>query len=173
MYRLTLRPDSNSRHQSMWFYFRVRGVKSATFIVSPFKKSSSLYNEGMKICIKEHSRDWERGGHDIYYGVEGDHYILKFGLEFSSPSYWTYISYCFPYSYDHLNSYLTNPEVKEDTIFKKEVFAQSLLKRDLYLLTFRERQLKPIILVTARVHSGETVSSYIMKGLLDSLFQRN
>lgn len=78
LYRLTLRPDTNSNHQSLWFYFRVKGLKSAKFILSPFRKKTSLYNEGMKICYREDKGEWKRGGTDILYEQEGDHNILHF-----------------------------------------------------------------------------------------------
>ena len=73
LYRLTLRPDSNSNHQSLWFYFRVRGLKRVRVILSPFRKKTSLYNEGMKVCWREEKGEWRRGGEDIGYEQEGDH----------------------------------------------------------------------------------------------------
>ena len=38
---------------SSWFYFACEGLKGEiTFIIKGFTKTSSLYNEGMKICYK-------------------------------------------------------------------------------------------------------------------------
>lgn len=46
--------ELNSDRVSAWFYFMVEGMKGeAKFIIKGFTKTSSLYNEGMKICYKE------------------------------------------------------------------------------------------------------------------------
>ena len=59
---------------SIWFYFSVQGLKGEnTFIIEGFSKSSSLYNEGMKVCYRENNNgaQWRRGGTKIsYYGSE-------------------------------------------------------------------------------------------------------
>jgi hypothetical protein len=72
---LKIKSDTNSKLQSQWFYFKIKGVKKATFIIEGFRKSKSLYNEGMKICIKEDK--WIRGGKNITY-FKDDSYCLKF-----------------------------------------------------------------------------------------------
>lgn len=56
---------------SLWFYFSVEGLEGdVKFVIDGFTKSSSLYNEGMKICYRDKdSKDnnWKRGGKDITY----------------------------------------------------------------------------------------------------------
>jgi hypothetical protein len=56
---MRVRPDTNSKQQSQWFYFKVRGIKRGTFFIRGFKKTDSLYNYGMKLCIKE-DHIWRR-----------------------------------------------------------------------------------------------------------------
>jgi hypothetical protein len=43
-YVLKLRSDTNSRHQSSWFYFKVKGIKSGTFFIRGLPKPNLLYN---------------------------------------------------------------------------------------------------------------------------------
>ena len=53
-YEIELQRQTNSNRTSAWFYFSVQGVKGETnFIIKGFTKSSSLYNEGMKICYRD------------------------------------------------------------------------------------------------------------------------
>jgi hypothetical protein len=53
-YRLTLNPDRNSNKHCQWFYFSCQGLDQPTkFIISGFTKPTSLFNEGMKICVFE------------------------------------------------------------------------------------------------------------------------
>jgi len=59
----------NSVRVSAWFYFAVEGLKGeAKFVIKGFTKSSSLYNEGMKVCYKEvQEGKWRRGCTKICY----------------------------------------------------------------------------------------------------------
>ena len=64
---------------SNWFYFSVQGIKGeAQFVIKGFTKSSSLYNEGMKVCYREMSESakWRRGGSKISYtnSIEDEEY---------------------------------------------------------------------------------------------------
>jgi hypothetical protein len=66
----------------------VEGIKGeAQFVIKGFTKSSSLYNEGMKICYREVSEasKWRRGGTKISYtnSIEEDEYKTTYELSFS------------------------------------------------------------------------------------------
>jgi hypothetical protein len=52
LFNLVVKKDTNSRRQSQWFYFQVQGVKSGRFVIHGFTKTNSLFNMGMKLCIK-------------------------------------------------------------------------------------------------------------------------
>lgn len=80
---LKLRNDTNSRHQSSWFYFKVRGIRSAKFCVRGLPKRNLLYESGMKLCIREGEK-WQRGGTYISYEAEDNgEYTLKFQMSFA------------------------------------------------------------------------------------------
>ena len=62
--------ESNSNRVSGWFYFSVEGIKGeGHFVIKGFTKSSSLYNEGMKVCYRDVKdvQKWRRGGTRISY----------------------------------------------------------------------------------------------------------
>jgi hypothetical protein len=53
-FRITLDAETNSSRCNNWFDFAVEGVKGeATFTIAGFRKRTSLYSEGMKICYRE------------------------------------------------------------------------------------------------------------------------
>jgi hypothetical protein len=53
-YQIELERETNSTRRSAWFFFSVEGLKGeASFVIQGFTKSSSLYNEGMKVCYRD------------------------------------------------------------------------------------------------------------------------
>lgn len=69
-FEIELERETNSNRVSSWFYFSAEGIRGeAHFIVKGFTKSSSLFNEGMKICYRD-AKDlskWRRGCTRISY----------------------------------------------------------------------------------------------------------
>ena len=70
-YDLYMRVDSNTRGSRQWFYFKVTSkiAKTIKFNVVNFTKKKSLYEQGMKVCIKSEATEglWVRGGDNIEY----------------------------------------------------------------------------------------------------------
>ena len=73
-YDLYMRVDTNTRGHHQWFYFSAESNMNfhkakVRFNVVNFTKSSSLYNNGMKICISKRSNnyEWTKGCEDISY----------------------------------------------------------------------------------------------------------
>jgi murein tripeptide amidase MpaA len=54
-----------------------------------------------------------------------------------------------------------------------ESLGKSFDKRDIPLLTIGNRESENVIILSARVHPGETVSSFIMEGFLKELVGDN
>lgn len=74
-YVIDLQKETNSNRISSWFYFNVEGIKGeAYFIIKGFTKTSSLYNQGMKICYRDYKQmsKWRRGGTRINYTISED-----------------------------------------------------------------------------------------------------
>lgn len=132
-----------------------------------FTKSASLYNEGMKVCYrdaKEVSR-WRRGGSRISYtnSIENEEYQNSYELRFShffknNEHTCIEFAYCFPYGLKRL--YHTISHIKEHITC--QALTKSFSGLDIPLLTVGNRDSKEVIVLSARVHPGETVSSFIM-----------
>ncbi|CAF3828529.1 unnamed protein product [Rotaria magnacalcarata] len=137
---------------------------------------------------------WQRCGEDIVYyknnlpapdNSSSSLYSLSWTCKFPNNNDTYYFAHCYPYTYSDLQDYLN--EIQSDR-FKSQYCKQKILCRTLagnfiYLLTITnpttaktnntttlpENQVKKGIVLTARVHPGETNASWMMKGLLDFL----
>ncbi|CAF2534220.1 unnamed protein product [Rotaria sp. Silwood2] len=137
---------------------------------------------------------WQRWGEEIVYYKNNlpapdnssyNMYSLTWTCKFPNNNDTYYFAHCYPYTYSDLQDYLN--EIQNDH-FKSQYCKQKVLCRTLagnfiYLLTITnpatvhgnnasaspENQVKKGVVVTARVHPGETNASWMMKGLLDFL----
>ncbi|XP_026221153.1 cytosolic carboxypeptidase 2 [Anabas testudineus] len=198
-YELTLRTDLYTRKHTQWFYFRVRNMKAGVtyrFTIVNFMKSSSLYSHGMRPLLyseraaKEKDVGWYRIGSNIKYLRNCNQYTkdnngdaiplfsLTWTLEFPYDSDTCYLAHCYPYTYSHLQQYLmrvtSNPAVA--SYCKLRVLCHSLGGNAVYMVTITSRgvsrvegKTKKAVVVTARVHPGETNASWMMEGFLDFL----
>ncbi|XP_045919245.1 cytosolic carboxypeptidase 2-like [Micropterus dolomieu] len=198
-YELTLRTDMYTRKHTQWFYFRVRNMKAGVnyrFTIINLMKSSSLYSQGMRPLLyseraaKEKGVGWQRTGSNIKYyrdcnqntrdnnGDTNALYSLTWTLQFPCDSDTCYLAHCYPYTYSHLQRYLrrisSNPAVASYCTLR--VLCHSLAGNAVYVVTITSREgsrvegrTKKAVVVTARVHPGETNSSWMMEGFLDFL----
>ncbi|CAF3355299.1 unnamed protein product [Rotaria sp. Silwood1] len=137
---------------------------------------------------------WQRWGEEIVYYKNNlpapdnsscNMYSLTWTCKFTNNNDTYYFAHCYPYTYSDLQDYLN--EIQSDR-FKSQYCKQKVLCRTLagnfiYLLTITnpatvhgnntstspENQVKKGVVVSARVHPGETNASWMMKGLLDFL----
>ncbi|XP_040894106.1 cytosolic carboxypeptidase 2 [Toxotes jaculatrix] len=198
-YELTLRTDMYTTKHTQWFYFRVRNMKAGVtyrFTIINLMKSSSLYSLGMKPLLyseraaEEKGVGWQRIGSNIrYYRNFSQNpkdnnsdviamYSLTWTLQFPYDSDTCYLAHCYPYTYSHLQRYLrrisSNPAIA--SFCKLRVLCHSLAGNAVYVVTITsqgvgrvEGKTKKAVVVTARVHPGETNGSWMMEGLLDFL----
>ncbi|XP_041443827.1 cytosolic carboxypeptidase 2 isoform X2 [Xenopus laevis] len=190
-YHLTLRTDLYTDRHTQWFYFRVRNTRAGVhyrFTIVNLRKPSSLYSRGMRPLVyseaeaKKLGVGWHRTGENIKYYRNN---LSQNGQPFFSLS-WTfrfphnmdtcYFAHCYPYTYSNLQDYLASitRDPERSKYCKIRVLCRSLAGNMVYVLTITnpspatDRPMKKkAVIVTARVHPGETNSSWVMKGFLD------
>ncbi|KAJ3050567.1 Cytosolic carboxypeptidase 2 [Rhizophlyctis rosea] len=196
-YDLKVRQDTNTRGHTQWFYFRLANIIPQIpyyFNIINLMKPDSLYNYGMQpLMYSMHDAElngigWQRVGTDISYFRSSEEsqyaqralHTLRFCVVFEQPGDTVYFAHCYPYSYTDLQRYLYN--LKQDSVksllFRHRVLCNSLGGNNLDLLSITTPVQTPAdlsrrkaIVISARVHPGETNSSYMLKGLLDYLLK--
>ncbi|XP_075790448.1 cytosolic carboxypeptidase 3 isoform X2 [Pelodiscus sinensis] len=190
-YQLTLRTDLYTNRHTQWYYFQVTNTQAGMpyrFTIVNFTKPTSLYNNGMRpllyseVDAKFHRVGWQRTGDEIKYyknnlGQDGHQYFsLTWTFQFPYDQDTCYFAHCYPYTYSNLQEYLA--AISRDPVRSKfckiRILCHSLARNIVYVLTItspsesgKETKRKAAVILTARVHPGETNSSWIMKGFLD------
>ncbi|PFX25530.1 Cytosolic carboxypeptidase 2 [Stylophora pistillata] len=196
-YQLWLRNDLYTNKHTQWYYFRVQNTRPAVqykFTIMNLFKSGSLYNEGMRplfyseLDAATKKIGWVRTGKNIKYyknaikredtTKEKYHYSFTWTCEFPNESDTCYFAHCYPYTYSDLQEHLQNlrNDPVRSRICKQRMLCRTLAGNFVYTLTVTNPSRRPAdaeakqgVVVTARVHPGETNSSWMMKGLLDYL----
>jgi hypothetical protein len=164
------------------------------FTIVNLYKPSSLYNAGMQPLMysdkkaEYHHIGWRRVGFNIKYfrtdirrldtNSEQYYYGLTWSYTFTHDDDVCYFAHCYPYTYSDLQEYLysiaTDPV--KSKVCKQRTLCHTIAGNPVPLLTItspsispNEAQTKKAVIVTARVHPGETNSSWMMKGLIDLL----
>ncbi|CAF2542920.1 unnamed protein product [Rotaria sp. Silwood2] len=138
---------------------------------------------------------WRRWGEEIVYyrnnlptpdNPSSNMYSLTWTCKFPNDNDTYYFAHCYPYTYSDLQDYLNDIQIDhvKSQYCKQKVLCRTLAGNFVYLLTITsptitlnstnastspEQQIKKGVVVTARVHPGETNASWMMKGLLDFL----
>nr|XP_020469450.1 cytosolic carboxypeptidase 2 [Monopterus albus] len=198
-YELSLHTDMYTRKYTQWFYFRVRNMKAGVnyrFTIINLMKSNSLYSQGMRPLLyseraaSEKRVGWQRSGSNIKYSRNCSQstkdnssepialFSLTWTLQFPYDSDTCYLAHCYPYTYSHLQHYLRCISANRTvaSYCKLRVLCYSLAGNAVYVMTVTsqgtgrvEGRTKKAVVVTARVHPGETNSSWMMEGFLDFL----
>ncbi|XP_050812676.1 cytosolic carboxypeptidase 2 isoform X5 [Gopherus flavomarginatus] len=189
-YELTLRMDLYTSKHTQWFYFRVRNTRKGItyrFSIVNLMKPKSLYSMGMKPLLYS-QRDaqtrgvgWRREGGDIrYYRCSSEEgqamYCLTWTVCFPHDHDTCYFAHFYPYTFSDLQRYLL--AVASDPVrsqyCKLRVLCSSLAGNTVYLLTITSPSQNPTataakkaVVLSARVHPGETNGSWVMRGFLD------
>ena len=193
-YDLILKPDYNTRGQTQWFYFRIANTRANRlyrFNIINLLKPDSLYNHGMKpllyseINAQRYNKGWVRCGQDVCYYANSlkrkgafHYFTLTFATTFDNDYDTVYLAHSYPYTYSDLQRYLRRLEEDPRTNdkFQRKMLCQSLAGNPCDLLTISSYIDEPDkmgdkkgIVISSRVHPGETGASYMMKGVIDYL----
>ncbi|GFO12547.1 cytosolic carboxypeptidase 2-like [Plakobranchus ocellatus] len=194
-YELVLKPDLYTLRHTQWYYFRVNnavpGVTYKLRIVNLLKRDS-LYNHGMRPLLysendaQEKQRGWVRTGHHISYsrnfinhncpllqrGVT--YHMLEWQMEFHNSEDTYYLAHCYPYSFTDLKEdldVLMNSEERAQ-VTRRQVLCETRAGNSCFVITvtnFACKEEKKGIVISGRVHPGESQASWVMKGLLEFL----
>lgn len=177
-YDLYMRPDANTRGHNQWFYFSVRAPKpcEVRFNILNFTKPTSLYSQGMRPLVldTEHeAQGWQPAGFLLRYRTsklnpyaDRCYYSLSFTYHFKHTRK-VYFAYAIPYTYTRLRHLVAELSIGTDLRYKRDTLCRSLSGLEVPLLTITNFSLpiptKEAIVVTARVHPGETYGSFMME----------
>ncbi|XP_072722847.1 cytosolic carboxypeptidase 3 isoform X2 [Ciconia boyciana] len=189
-YQLTLRTDLYTSRHTQWYYFQVSNMQAGVpyrFTIVNFTRRNSLYKCGLRPLLyseadaKKHKVGWRRTGNEIKYyknnaGQGGHQYFsLTWTFQFPHDGDTCYFAHCYPYTYSKLQEYLV--AISKDPVKSKfckiHILCHSLAGNIVYVLTITtppqsgKGTKRKAVILTARVHPGETNSSWIMKGFLD------
>ncbi len=123
----------------------------------------------------EKEKDDNNNSQSSFYSLTFTYYVTKENLNIP-----IYFAYCYPYTYTTLQDYLyslsVNPNNKNKIRFSKLNRSISGNPLDILYITDFTSSLKdlfnrPSIIFTSRVHPGETVGSYVIEGVINSLLQ--
>ncbi|CAD5111938.1 DgyrCDS1200 [Dimorphilus gyrociliatus] len=116
----------------------------------------------------------------VYYYRCPDHrknYVLSVTFMFDKEDDVYHFAYCYPYDYTRLQNYLDAVERKNYNFFKRELLCLTVQERRVDILTIthprnvpkNDQEKKKVIFITARIHPGETPSSFVCQGVIDFL----
>jgi len=103
-----------------------------------------------------------------------NYYSLTFTYTFEYSLDHVYFAYSVPYSYTDLRNDLTALELdeKRNINFQRKVLCKTLANEDCEVITITSRDhlenfaSRKGVVITSRVHPGETVGSWMMRGVL-------
>lgn len=186
-YNLILSPDIGTSTWVQWFYFDVEGMKEGVtykFNICNFYKVDSLFNYGLKPLLYIEGEGWRRAGENIAYHANGTYNEATENSFYTTT--WTYTptrdieraywAHCYPYTYSDMQDYLAELESRDLPFFERDILCYSLAHNRIDLLTITEptdneleMRSRQGVILSARVHPGETAASWIMKGSIDFL----
>ena len=193
-YNLYMQNDINTYGHTQWFYYRVENTykgMEVKFNIQNFLKKDSLFNEGMKIRIHSHKKalgsdiEWFRGGKNISYYLNGikktpkalkSMYTLTFTYSFEYDNDIVHFAYDRPYTYSEQVSMLNEIEKNpyKANICTRRKLCRTIARNRVDYLTITNRESNDAskrkgVLLTARIHPGEVVGSYMINGAIEFL----
>ncbi|KAL3887872.1 hypothetical protein ACJMK2_000261, partial [Sinanodonta woodiana] len=196
-YELVLKTDLYTQRHTQWYYFRVQNVVPGItyrFRIVNLLKRDSLYNYGMRplvyseIDANTKNIGWVRAGHHVSYSRNVLHlhcpllqrgiayYELEWQMEFPNENDTYYLAHCYPYTFTDLKDDLENllNDKQRQQFITREVLCETRAGNSCFLVTVTNfdqpkeiQSEKKAVVITARVHPGESQASWMLKGAID------
>ncbi|CAD8182329.1 unnamed protein product [Paramecium pentaurelia] len=170
-YDLLLQEDINTTSYSQWFYFKVTNPNEYKYRINIINLSKNYlqYQNGFGVYIK-FDTNWEILKSQVL--IKQSQYVksnfckttstklytLSFWINRSSKTF--EIALGIPYTHLDLDRYLLK--------FQSEILTNTITGLPVRMVQFGSKR-SDVILVIARQHPGETVSSHVCQGFLDAL----
>lgn len=165
--------------------FKVFKVSPGTvkFNILNYMKRKSLVSKGMNPVVSTAKRGACEVKNLKYFKTFDDsckYFTVSFEFEFSEESDWATFSLSRPYSFSKLLELFKDIEMVEDfkapkkittggLVYKREILCYSVAGNPIYVLTITGKdgkKNKKGAILTARVHPGETVASFVAEGFI-------
>ena len=172
-YDLYMRPDANTKGYFQWFYFsaETKDEREVRFNVLNFTKTESLYRQGMLPFVLSQTRQgWHRAGADVKYAPSkltqmGSRslYSLSFTYRFPAKGDKVYFASAVPYTFSRLYGFLGSLQPAQ--YIHRETLCKTLSGIEVPLVTITNPSDSPKehVVVTGRIHPGETHASWVLE----------
>lgn len=195
-YEIHLIPDPTKYYSALWYFFKVESIPPGDyqFIIVGFFRDSHLHNMGVQpvaLSMRDAERGigWKRCGDDMNFWCWKKTPPVEYALSFNFTVKQTdtmYFAYLYPYTYTDLRFWFSChnnitlsvigkshngidvPAVFWDGDAQKFTSTKAVLSQPLKL---GEKQ-KPLIVIAARHHPGETNASFAMEGFMEALIAK-
>ena len=191
-YDIITRPETNSTRNYQWFFFSVRLNNTTNSSVIKFNiinlvKKTILFNDTVRVLCYYDSA-WSRDTFNInyypnmipQYNSDSSFYTLTFSFDTSlivnSANPIVYFSYCYPYTNSHLSLFLSSLSSIYNNILRFENIGKTLRGNAIHMLvitdftdSFDVLAKKQAVILTGRVHPGESNSSFAVQGVIEYL----
>ena len=180
-YELYTSADTGNEKYTNWFFFRgynTRKAKKYKFTINNMSKSKSLFNSGGKILMYSQKKDkFYRSGEQIVFFCNfirkknnNNCYSMFFEIEFPEDCDTVYISLNYPYTYSRVNSLMTYlfTQTHNNLSIRRFSLTKTACNNDLEAMSIKVNsdKKKKAVIIGARVHPAETISSHVMEKLL-------
>eukprot|EP00038_Savillea_parva_P024931 m.45545 g.45545 ORF g.45545 m.45545 type:complete len:827 (+) comp6663_c0_seq1:303-2783(+) len=197
LYDLVLSPDINTMGHTQWFFFSVSNMKPGVayrFNIINLEKANSQYNFGMQPVMyseqeaEQQGLGWHRVGTKVGYhknNLKRNHhkktslFSASFTVTFKYANDTCYLAYHYPFTYSDCQTHLARLTRRFPRRIRCDLLCTTLGGNRCDLLTITssaeddELQIpiatRKYVVLSARVHPGESNSSWMMKGALDFL----